>query len=116
MDARLTARLNGASIEYVDTGGSGPVIVLLHGALMDEYLWRDVVNRLTPEHRCVIPVLPMGAHRYPMPPGSDVSPTAHADLVAELLEQLDVDDVTLVGNDTGGAVAQLLVTRHPDRP
>jgi pimeloyl-ACP methyl ester carboxylesterase len=105
----------GAAIEYVDTGGRGPVIVLLHGALMDEHLWRDVVARLTPEHRCVVPVLPMGAHRPPMPPGVDVSPTAQAELVADLLEDLGLDDVTLVGNDAGGAIAQLLVAHRPER-
>lgn len=102
-------------LEYVDTGGDGPVIVLLHGALMDEYLWRDVVPRLTPAHRCVIPVLPMGAHRCPMPRGLDVSPAAQAELVADLLDLLGLDDVTLVGNDTGGAIAQLLVAHRPER-
>lgn len=115
MDTRVKATVSGAPLEYVDTGGAGPVIVLLHGALMDEYLWRDVVSQLTPEHRCVIPVLPMGAHRLAMPPGLEVSPTAQAELVAGLLVDLELDDVTLVGNDTGGAIAQLLVAHRPER-
>ncbi|MPZ93463.1 MAG: alpha/beta fold hydrolase [Propionibacteriales bacterium] len=113
MDPRVTTTVNGAPLEYVDKGGAGPVIVLLHGALMDEYLWRDVVTQIAPEHRCVIPVLPMGAHRLPMP-GLDVSPAAQAELVADLLVDLELDDVTLVGNDTGGAIAQLLAAHRPE--
>ena len=115
MDPRAQVSVGGTPLEYVDTGGDGPVIVMLHGALMDEYLWRDVVARLTPDHRCVIPVLPMGAHRCPLPRGEGASPAAQAELVADLLDQLGLDDVTLVGNDTGGAIAQLVAAHRPER-
>lgn len=115
MNPRREATVGQTSIEYVDTGGAGPVVVLLHGALMDEHLWQDVIPRLSPEHRCVIPVLPMGAHRLPVSPGADVSPAAQARLVAGFITELGLHEVTLVGNDTGGAIAQLLVAAHPER-
>lgn len=53
-------------IEYEDTGGSGPVIVLLHGLVMNGLVWRHVVNDLRADHRCVVPTLPVGGHRRPM--------------------------------------------------
>lgn len=115
METRQLARLGTSSMEYVDTGGTGPVIVLLHGVLMDEYLWRDVVDRLRPDYRCVVPVLPVGAHRIPTRPEADNSPIGVAALVAGLMEALDLNEVTLVGNDTGGALAQLIVARWPQR-
>ena len=66
MDRQLL-RLGDGEIEYVDTGGDHPTLVLLHGALMDERLWLPVVQELSGRARCVIPVLPMGAHRIPRP-------------------------------------------------
>ena len=102
--------LSTGTVEYEDTGGDGPVIVLLHGLLMDASLWDDVVADLAPDHRCVAPTLPLGAHRHAMPPRT---PTCRsrgiARLVAEFLDRLDLRDVTLVGNDTGGALVQLLM-------
>jgi pimeloyl-ACP methyl ester carboxylesterase len=82
--------------------------VLLGGLMMDASLWAEVIAELSPDHRCIAPTLPMGAHRRAMSPGADLSPRGLARLVAELLERLRLDDVTLVGNDTGGALVQLL--------
>lgn len=107
--------VNGAVVEYADSGGSGPCVVLLHGAMMDHTLWAEVAGVLAPGVRCVVPLLPLGAHRIPVPPQTDLSPGGLAVLVAEFLEALDLREVTLVGNDTGGAIAQLLVTSRPDR-
>ncbi len=101
--------LTGGTIEYVDTAGDGPVVVLLHGLLMDGSLWSRVVADLARECRCIVPTLPLGAHRRPMAHDADLSPRGIARLVAEFLDRLDVHDVTLVGNDTGGALVQLLV-------
>jgi pimeloyl-ACP methyl ester carboxylesterase len=101
--------LSAGRIEYTDTGGDGPVIVLLHGLFMDASLWDDVIARLTPGHRCLAPVLPLGAHRIGMKPDADLSMPGVAGLVEEFLDRLDLRGVTLVGNDTGGAVAQLLM-------
>jgi pimeloyl-ACP methyl ester carboxylesterase len=107
--------LSAGTIDYQDTGGDGPVLVLLHGLLMDETLWADVVADLRADHRCVVPVLPMGAHTKPVKEDADLSPRGIARLVGEFLERLDLDNVTLVGNDTGGAVVQLLVDEGAPR-
>jgi pimeloyl-ACP methyl ester carboxylesterase len=75
---------------------------------MDGSLWRHVVADLRSDYRCVVPTLPLGGHRRPMRPDADLSPRGIARLVAEFLERLDLRDVTLVGNDWGGA--QLLIS------
>ncbi len=99
-------------IDYEDTGGDGPAVVLLHGLLMSGSLWRNVVCDLRADHRCVVPTLPLGGHRRPMRPDADLSGRGQARLVAELLERLDLTDVTLVGSDWGGA--QLVVSEGCD--
>jgi pimeloyl-ACP methyl ester carboxylesterase len=103
-----TIDLPSGTVDYRDTG-AGPVVVLLHGLLMDPTLWDDVVADLGDDHRCVVPVLPMGAHRHALGPDADLSMHGIARLVGELLDALDLHDVTLVGNDTGGAVVQLMM-------
>jgi pimeloyl-ACP methyl ester carboxylesterase len=107
--AMETIDLPSGTVDYGDSGGSGPVVVLLHGLLMDSTLWDDVVAELRGDHRCVVPVLPLGAHRHALGPDADLSMHGVARLVGELLQALDLHDVTLVGNDTGGAVVQLMV-------
>ena len=95
--------LSAGTIDYTDSGGDGPVVVLLHGVTMDASVWRHVVAELAPEHRCICPTLPLGSHRHRLRPGADVSHTGVADLVGELLDALDLHEVTLVLNDWGGA-------------
>lgn len=114
-EAMKTMTLSAGPVEYRDTGGSGPVLVLLHGLLMDASLWDHVIADLAVGHRCIVPTLPLGAHRLPMRPDADPSLRAIARLVVELLEQLDLHDATVVGNDTGGALAQLLAAHGVDR-
>lgn len=101
--------LSAGTIDHQDTGGDGPTLVLLHGLLMDASLWDDVIADLSADHRCVAPTLPLGAHRHAMHADADLSLGGIARLVAEFLDRLDLRDVTLVGNDTGGALVQLLV-------
>jgi len=101
--------------DYEDTGGAGPVIVLVHGLLMDASLYDDVVADLARDHRCIVPTLPLGAHRHGAAEDADLSLRGIARLVAELLERLDLRDVTLVGNDTGGAIVQLLMADGAER-
>jgi pimeloyl-ACP methyl ester carboxylesterase len=101
--------LSSGTIEYTDTGGDGPVLVLLHGLMMDASLWDEVIARLAVQLRCVAPTLPLGAHRRPMRPDADLSLPGIARLVAEFMDRLGLVDVTLVGNDTGGALVQLLM-------
>lgn len=105
--ARLT--VTGGAIEFSDTGGGGPTLVLLHGLLMDESLWDEVLADLAPDYRCIVPTLPLGAHRHAMSADADLSLDGIAQLVHELLERLDLDEVTLAGVDTGGAIVQLLM-------
>ena len=100
--------LSAGTIEYQDTGGGGPAVVFLHGLLMDETLWAEVVAELRSDYRCIVPVLPLGGHRRPMRPDAELHLEAMARLVAEFIERLGLRDVTLVGNDWGGA--QLLTT------
>jgi pimeloyl-ACP methyl ester carboxylesterase len=108
-----TVTLSAGPVDYADTGGDGPTVVLLHGLLMDSSLWDGPVADLSADHRCIAPTLPLGAHRYPM--AGDRSLPGIARLVAEFLEKLDLRDVTLVGNDTGGALVQLLVSKEVPR-
>lgn len=106
--------LSAGPIEYTDTG-TGPVLVMLHGLLMDSSLWHSVIADLSADYRCVAPTLPLGAHRLPMRPDGDLSLPAIARLVTELLDRLDLRDVTLVGNDTGGALVQLIIAAGAPR-
>jgi pimeloyl-ACP methyl ester carboxylesterase len=101
--------LSAGTIDYADTGGDGPVVVMLHGLLMDATLWDATAADLAADHRCLAPTLPLGAHRHPAAPGADLSLPGIAGLVTEFLGRLGASDVTLVGNDTGGALVQLLM-------
>jgi pimeloyl-ACP methyl ester carboxylesterase len=94
--------------------GEGPPIVFVHGALVNANLWRKVVPRLDGFKRVTLD-LPLGSHLDPLPKGADVSPPALAELIAAAVEALELDEVTVVGNDTGGALSQILVTRRPQR-
>jgi pimeloyl-ACP methyl ester carboxylesterase len=98
-----------------DDRGSGEILVFLHGLLMAGSVWDEVVRRLEPSFRCIVPELPFGAHTIPLRRDADVSPPGVARLVADMLEAIDVDSVTLIGNDTGGAIAQLVAAYDPER-
>jgi pimeloyl-ACP methyl ester carboxylesterase len=95
--------------------GSGAPIVFVHPLLTNGDLWRDVVPPLAARWRCITPDWPLGSHELPMDAGADLSTPGLARLVADFLAALDLEAVTLVGNDTGGAVCQLVATHHPDR-
>jgi pimeloyl-ACP methyl ester carboxylesterase len=110
-----TVEVHGATISYRETG-EGPPVVFLHGLLVNGDIWRKVAPTVAARgFRSVVPDLPLGAHRLPMPPDSDLSPPGLAALIDGFLAALDLSGVTLVGNDTGGALTQLVVTEHPDR-
>jgi pimeloyl-ACP methyl ester carboxylesterase len=95
--------------------GEGPVLLFVHGLLVNHTLWDLVIDRLAGSHRCVAIDLPLGAHPKPMRPEADLSPKGLAAMIAGVMDQLDLKDVVLVGNDTGGALCQLVVAHHPDR-
>jgi len=90
-------------IAYQDTGGEGPVVVLIPGLLMDWKQWRKVIDELTPEFRCISPALPMGAHWKPMKPNADLTLVGMGRIVTEFLAAADLRDVTLCFNDWCGA-------------
>jgi pimeloyl-ACP methyl ester carboxylesterase len=94
--------------------GEGPPIVFVHGALVNANLWRKVVARLDGFKRVTLD-LPLGSHLEPMPRDADLRPPALADLIADSLAALELTDVTLVGNDTGGGLSQIVATRRPER-
>jgi pimeloyl-ACP methyl ester carboxylesterase len=95
--------------------GEGPPVLFLHGFLVNGDLWRKVVPGVADRARCITPDLPLGSHSAPMRPDADLSPPGLARLIDDLMAALGLEDVTIVGNDTGGALAQILVTRHPGR-
>jgi len=98
----LRVELPAGPIEYEDSGGSGPVIVFVHGLIMDGSLWRHVVAELGDDYRCVLPTLPLGAHRHPMNAGADLSMHGIAEILRDFIERLDLKQLTLVMNDWGG--------------
>lgn len=96
-----TVKLSPGTIEYEDTGGDKPVVVLLAGVAMDSSVFRKVVEELRSDHRCVVPTLPLGGHRIALEPDADVTVRGLGRLIAELLETLELRDVTLLGCDAG---------------
>ena len=104
--------LTAGTISYEDRPGPGPVVVLLHGLLMNRSVWGRVVADLPSDFRCIRPTMPMGAHRQPMNADADLSLGGQVRLLVELLERLEVERVTLVFNDWCGA--QLLVAEGWD--
>jgi pimeloyl-ACP methyl ester carboxylesterase len=113
-DARKEIQLSAGKIRYREAGEGKP-IVFVHGFLVDGRLWDGVVDRLSDRCRCLAPDWPLGAQQVPMNPDADLSPPGIARLIAEFIERLELDDVTIVGNDSGGAMSQVLVTSHPER-
>jgi len=101
-------------IRYREAGEGKPV-VFVHGYLVDGRLWGGVVDRLADRCRCIAADWPIGAQQIAMKPDADLTPYGIAATINSLLEALDLEDVTIVGNDSGGAMSQVLVTRHPQR-
>lgn len=113
-DQRKEVQLPQGTIRYREAGEGKP-IVFVHGYLVDGRLWDGVVDQLSDRFRCIAPDWPIAAHQVAMNPGADLSPPGIAELIADFLAKLGLEDVTIVGNDSGGAMSQVLVTSHPDR-
>jgi pimeloyl-ACP methyl ester carboxylesterase len=113
-DQRQEIELPAGAVRYREAGEGRPV-VFVHGYLVDGRLWDGVVDNLSASFRCFAPDWPIAAHRVAMKPDADLSPYGVAATIAAFLEALDLSDVTIVGNDSGGAMSQVLVTRHPER-
>jgi pimeloyl-ACP methyl ester carboxylesterase len=102
------------TIHYRDSG-DGPPVVFVHGLLVDGTLWRKVTPLLAHDARCIALDLPLGSHRTAMQADTDMTPAGVARLVGDFLAALDLQDVTLVGSDTGGAICQLVALDHGER-
>ncbi len=102
------------TIRYCDQG-TGPTLVFIHGLLVNNLLWSRLFPLLQEHFRCLAPDLPLGAHSHPLHSDVDLSPLGVAQIVAAFLDALDLHDVTLIGNDTGGAICQIVIARHPER-
>jgi pimeloyl-ACP methyl ester carboxylesterase len=111
---RKEIELASGRIRYREAG-SGKPVVFVHGYLVDGRLWDGVVDRLSDRYRCIAPDWPIGSQQIAMSPDADLSPYGIAAMIAGFLEALDLNDVTIVGNDSGGAMSQVLVSRHPER-
>ncbi|MBJ7459274.1 MAG: alpha/beta fold hydrolase [Thermoleophilaceae bacterium] len=111
---KRSVQVGEATIRYRESGSGRPV-VFVHGFLVNGDVWRKVVPELAGDVRCIVPDWPLGAHEVAMPENADLSAPGVAKLIADFLESLDLDDVVLVGNDSGGALCQLVVTAHPER-
>jgi pimeloyl-ACP methyl ester carboxylesterase len=109
-----TVNLPFGNLHYQHSG-TGVPIVFLHGYLMGANLWHPVIHLLDDEFRCIVPELPFGAHPTPMAPDADLTTAGLGRLVADFLHVLDLREVVLVGNDSGGAIAQVVAARHPQR-
>jgi pimeloyl-ACP methyl ester carboxylesterase len=113
-DQRREIDLPAGRVRYREAGEGKPV-VFVHGYLVDGRLWDGVVDSLSHRCRCIAPDWPIGSQQIPMKPDADLTPYGIAAIIADFLEALDLSDVTIVGNDSGGAMSQVLVTRHPER-
>jgi pimeloyl-ACP methyl ester carboxylesterase len=106
--------LSQGRLEYYRCG-QGPVLVFCHGWLANANLWRNVITTLSYEFTCIALDLPLGSHRIPMAPHADLSPIGCGALITEALAALELEQVTLVGNDSGGAYSQIAAARSPER-
>jgi pimeloyl-ACP methyl ester carboxylesterase len=109
-----SVEVTGGSLEYFERG-TGPTLLFSHGWLANANLWRKVIDLLHRDFRCLSLDLPLGSHRTPMDADADLGPAGVARLLSDALERIDLDDVTLVGNDSGGAYSQIALARHGER-
>jgi pimeloyl-ACP methyl ester carboxylesterase len=111
--ARRFAEVASGRIAFVEAG-EGPPALFLHGVPLNGYHWRHVIARTRHRRRCIAIDL-MGLGYSEIAPAQDVSFTAQARMIAEVLDALGIDRVDLVANDSGGAIAQIFAAHHPQR-
>src|SRR5215475_2529120 len=110
--------LEQATIDYHVLGPEDsphPPVLFVHGILVDRRLWAGVAEGLARQgFRCILPDWPLGSHTIPANLGADLSPRGIATLIRDFITELGLTDVTLVGNDTGGGLCQLVIDAHPE--
>jgi pimeloyl-ACP methyl ester carboxylesterase len=108
--------LNAGPLHITELGPPAAMpLVFLHGVLANSTLWTGVATRLARDHRCLLLDLPLGAHPEPMNPDADLSPSGVVSVVIDALDMLGIERAILVGNDSGGALCQMMVASHPHR-
>lgn len=100
-------------IAYIDRGSGRPTL-LLHGFPLSSFQWRGVIDRLSATRRCLAPDM-MGLGYTEVADSQSVTPASQAAMIATFLDRLNVAEVDLIANDSGGAVAQLFLVAHPQR-
>lgn len=109
-----TVNIDGNTLTYRDEG-TGLPIVFLHGALINGATWNPVISYLSKHFRCIAPDLPLGGHSHAVDNNIDLSPPGIARILDTFVWALDLPKFILVGNDTGGAYAQVYVASYPDK-
>ncbi|MBW4636513.1 MAG: alpha/beta hydrolase [Iphinoe sp. HA4291-MV1] len=94
--------------------GTGDVILFFHGFPLNHFQWRGVIDQLSLDRRCIAPDF-MGLGYTKVAPGQGVTPSDQANMIAAFLDHLSIKSVDLIANDSGTGVAQLFVTRFPER-
>lgn len=102
------------TIHYRDIG-TGPAILFIHGLFLSGTIWDKTIERLSSHRRCIVPEFPLGAHTIPLKKQADLSPIGVAKLIADFLDELDIEQVTIVGLDFGGVIAQAAAARFNNR-
>jgi pimeloyl-ACP methyl ester carboxylesterase len=110
---RATVRTPSGTIAYLEQG-AGPVALFVHGVLLNSYLWRHQLSGLSDIRRCLAPDL-LAHGDTEATPGQDLSVTANAEMLAQFLDALEIERVDLIGNDSGGGIAQIFAARYPHR-
>ncbi len=108
------AELPQGRVHYREAG-AGETLLFIHGLLVHGGLWSKVVPALSERFRCIMPDWPLGAHAEAMNRDADLTPPGQARIIADFMAALDLRDVTIVGNDTGGALTQIVLANHPER-
>ena len=111
--SRRFADVKSGRIAYVEQG-TGPVALFVHGVPLNGYHWRHVIEKVRHRRRCIAIDL-MGLGYSEIAPAKDVSFAAQARMIAEVIDALHIDQIDLVGNDSGGAVAQIFAANCPER-
>ncbi len=111
---RATMQVPEGTIAYRELGAGEPIL-FVHGLLVDGRLWEGVAEQLAGDHRCIVPDWPMGSHRIAMDPEADLTPTGMANTVVSFMDALGLERATVVGNDSGGAISQIVTANHPGR-
>jgi pimeloyl-ACP methyl ester carboxylesterase len=110
---RRSVRTRSGELSYIDVG-TGPVALFVHGLVTNAYLWRNVIEALTGERRCIAVDLPLHG-QSPVSAEQDVSVAGLAAVLGDFCDALGLASIDLVANDTGGAIAQILAARDPQR-